>query len=121
VRKRVLFISHGTATDRRYRGLALRRDISVVTASTYPLSRPPVSAAELTHHGACRDQTMMHARTYAPQSCQLRPRSLDMEGDYDPDFEGSWLKPGSQPPWPAAMPPTPTLNAAFLSSTPIAS
>jgi creatinine amidohydrolase len=94
VRKLVLFNSHGgqpQIADIVARDLRVRRAMFVVTASTYALGRPPglFPAAELKHGihgGSVETSIMMHLHPDLVRRDKLanfRPRSLDMEGDYE--------------------------------------
>jgi creatinine amidohydrolase len=94
VRKLVLFNSHGgqpQIADIVARDLRVRRDMFVVIASTYALGQPPglFSADELKHGihgGSVETSIMMHLHPDLVRRDELanfRPRSLDMEGDYE--------------------------------------
>jgi len=94
VRKLVLFNSHGgqpQIADIVARDLRVRRDMFVVTASSYALGRPAglFPAAELKHGihgGSVETSIMMHLHPDLVRRDELanfRPRSLDMEGDYE--------------------------------------
>jgi creatinine amidohydrolase len=94
VRKLVLFNSHGgqpQIADIVARDLRVRRDMFVVTASTYSLGRPPglFPDSELKHGihgGSVETSIMMHLCPDMVRRGELtnfRPRSLDMEGDYE--------------------------------------
>lgn len=94
VRKLVLFNSHGgqpQIADIVARDLRVRRDMFVVTASTYSLGRPAglFPDSELKHGihgGSVETSIMMHLRPDLVRRGELadfRPRSLDMEGEYE--------------------------------------
>ncbi len=94
VRKLVLFNSHGgqpQIADIVARDLRVRRDMFVVTASTYALGQPPglFPPDELRHGihgGSVETSIMMHLRPDLVRRDELanfRPRSLDMAGDYE--------------------------------------
>ena len=94
VRKFVLFNSHGgqpQIADIVARDLRVRRNMFVVTASTYALGRPPglFPESELKHGihgGSVETSIMMHLRPDLVRRDELanfRPSSLDMEGDYE--------------------------------------
>jgi len=94
VRKLVLFNSHGgqpQIADIVARDLRVRRDMFVVTASTYALGRPAglFPEAELKHGihgGSVETSIMMYLHPDLVRRDELanfRPRSLDMEGDYE--------------------------------------
>ena len=136
VRKLVLFNSHGgqpQIADIVARDLRVRRDMFVVTASTYALGRPAglFPADELKHGihgGSVETSIMMHLRPDLVRRDEARqfPPALARHGGRlrDPDARGQHRlrlgNPGSQPcPAPAAMPPTPMPSAASSwSSTP---
>jgi len=94
VRKLVLFNSHGgqpQIADIVARDLRVRRDMFVVTASTYALGRPPglFPESELKHGihgGSVETSIMMHLcpdLVRRDELANFRPSSLDMEGDYE--------------------------------------
>jgi creatinine amidohydrolase len=92
-RKFVLFNSHGgqpQIADIVARDLRVRRDMFVVTCSTYSFGRPPglFPATELKHGihgGSVETSIMMHLCPDLVRHAELanfRPRSADMEGEY---------------------------------------
>src|SRR5262245_4239779 len=94
LRKFVLFNSHGgqpQIADIVARELRVRRDMFVVTASTYSLGRPPglFPDSELKHGihgGSVETSIMMHLCPDLVRRNELanfRPRSLDMESEYE--------------------------------------
>ena len=94
VRKLVLFNSHGgqpQIADIVARDLRVRHAMFVVTASTYALGRPAglFPATELKHGihgGSVETSIMMYLHPDLVRRDKLanfRPRSLDMEGDYE--------------------------------------
>jgi creatinine amidohydrolase len=94
VRKLVLFNSHGgqpQIADIVARDLRVRRNMFVVTASTYALGKPGglFPASELKHGihgGSVETSIMMHLcpdLVRREELANFRPRSLDMEGDYE--------------------------------------
>ena len=94
VKKLVIFNSHGgqpQLVDIVARDLRVRHRMLVVAASTYRLGRPPglFPDAELKHGihgGSVETSIMMHLHPDLVRRDKLanfRPRSLDMEGDYE--------------------------------------
>src|SRR5258708_1272238 len=94
VRKLVLFNSHGgqpQIADIVARELRVRRDMFVVTCSTYAFGRPPglFPDAELKHGihgGSVETSIMMHlCPDLVPREhlANFPPSSLDMEGEYE--------------------------------------
>jgi creatinine amidohydrolase len=94
VAKLVLFNSHGgqpQVADIVARDLRVKRNMFVVTASTYALGRPPglFPDSELKHGihgGSIETSIMMHLcpdLVRRDELANFRPLSLDMEGDYE--------------------------------------
>ena len=94
VRKLVLFNSHGgqpQIADIVARELRVRRDMFVVTASTYSLGRlaglfPDSELKHGIHGGSVETSIMMHLHPDLVRRDELanfRPSSLDMEGEYE--------------------------------------
>jgi creatinine amidohydrolase len=94
VRKMLLFNSHGgqpQIADIVARDLRVRRNMFVVTCGTYSLGKPPglFPDSELKHGihgGSVETSLMMHLHPELVRRDELadfRPRSLDMEGEYD--------------------------------------
>ena len=94
VRKMVLFNSHGgqpQIADIVARELRVRRSMFVVTCGTYALGRPPglFPDSELKHGihgGSVETSIMMHLcpdLVRREHLADFRPRSLDMEGEYE--------------------------------------
>jgi creatinine amidohydrolase len=94
VRKFVLFNSHGgqpQIADIVARDLRVRHDMFVVTCNFYALGRPPglFPASELKHGihgGSVETSMMMHLcpdLVRRDELANFRPRSADMEGDYE--------------------------------------
>jgi creatinine amidohydrolase len=94
VRKLVLFNSHGgqpQIADIVARDLRVRCDMFVVTCNFYALGKPPglFPPSELKHGihgGSVETSMMMHLRpdlVRREHLADFRPRSLDMEGDYE--------------------------------------
>lgn len=94
VRKLVLFNSHGgqpQIADIVARDLRVRKNMFVVTASTYALGRPPglFPDSELKHGihgGSVETSIMMHLcpdLVRRDELANFRPSSLDMEADYE--------------------------------------
>jgi creatinine amidohydrolase len=127
VRKLVLFNSHGgqpQIADIVARDLRVRRDMFVVTASTYSLGRPAglFPDSELRHGihgGSVETSIMMHLcpdLVRRDELANFRPRSLDLRASTrsSPPKAGSALagRPRiSACPAPAATPPTPMPSA----------
>jgi creatinine amidohydrolase len=94
VRKLVLFNGHGgqpQIADIVARDLRVRRNMFVVTASTYGLGKPPglFPESELKHgiHGGSIETSIMMYLcpdlVRRDELANFRPRSVDMEGEYE--------------------------------------
>ncbi len=94
VRKLLLFNSHGgqpQVADIVARDLRVRRDMFVVTCGTYSLGKPPglfpdSEVKHGIHGGSIETSLMMHLHPELVRHDELadfRPRSLDMEADYE--------------------------------------